>query len=77
MFVGTVRPVVTYMFVLELLFINLGLGWEVASNGKSVLTLEPEAAYSTLLVYEEAGIFGTLTNNVRLLDLGLRLGVTF
>ena len=57
--------------------INLGLGWEVASNGKSVLTLEPEAAYSTLPVYEEAGIFGTLTNNVRLLDLGLRLGVRF
>ncbi len=57
--------------------INFGIGWEVASNGKSVLTLEPEAAYSTLPVYEEAGIISDRTNNVRLLDLGLRLGVTF
>jgi hypothetical protein len=57
--------------------INLGIGWEVASNGKSVLTLEPEAAYSTLPVYEEAGIISDRTNNVRLLDVGLRLGVTF
>ena len=57
--------------------INFGIGWEVASNGKSVLTLEPEVAYSTLPVYEEAGIISDLTNNVRLLDLGLRLGVTF
>lgn len=57
--------------------INFGIGWEVASNGKLVLTLEPEAAYSTLPVYEEAGIISDRTNNVRLLDLGLRLGVTF
>jgi hypothetical protein len=57
--------------------INFGIGWEVASNGRSVLTLEPEAAYSTLPVYEEAGIVSDFTNNVRLLDLGLRLGVTF
>lgn len=57
--------------------INFGVGWEVATNGKSVLTLEPEAAYSTLPVYEEAGFFNNLTNNIRLLDLGLRLGVTF
>ncbi len=57
--------------------INMGLGWEIASSSKSVLTLEPEAAYSTLPVYEQAGIISDLTNNVRLLDLGLRLGVTF
>lgn len=57
--------------------INFGIGWEVASNGKSVLTLEPEVAYSTLPVYEEAGIISDRTNNARLLDLGLRLGVRF
>lgn len=57
--------------------INLGLGWEVGSSGKSILTLEPEAAYSTLPVYEEAGIISDITNNVRLLDLGLRLGFRF
>jgi hypothetical protein len=57
--------------------INLGLGWEIPTSGKAVLLLEPEAAYSTLPVYEEAGIISDLTNNVRLLDLGLRLGVTF
>lgn len=56
---------------------NLGIGWEIPSSGKSVLILEPEIAYSTINVYNEAGIFSTLTNNVRLLDLGLRLGVTF
>lgn len=57
--------------------INFGLGWEVVTSGKSVITIEPEAAYSTIYVYEEAGIFVNSTNNIKLLDLGLRLGVTF
>ena len=57
--------------------VNLGIGWEVAKQGKTLLTLEPEVAYSTLPVYEEMGILFDITNNVRLLDLGLRLGLRF
>ena len=39
-FVGTVRPVVTYMFVLELLFINLGLGWYVWTHPEMIKTVD-------------------------------------
>lgn len=39
-FVGTVRPVVTYMFVLELLFINLGLGWYVWTHPEMIKSVE-------------------------------------
>lgn len=39
-FVGTVRPVVTYMFVLELLFINLGLGWYVWTHPEMIKSVD-------------------------------------
>ena len=39
-FVGTVRPVVTYMFVMELLFINLGLGWYVWTHPEMIKTVD-------------------------------------
>ena len=39
-FVGTVRPVVTYMFVIELLFINLGLGWYVWTHPEMIKTVD-------------------------------------
>jgi multidrug efflux pump subunit AcrA (membrane-fusion protein) len=39
-FVGTVRPVVTYMFVLELLFINVGLGWYVWTHPEMIKTVD-------------------------------------
>jgi hypothetical protein len=39
-FVGTVRPVVTYMFVLELLFINLGLGWYVWTHPDMIKSVD-------------------------------------
>jgi hypothetical protein len=39
-FVGTVRPVVTYMFVLELLFINMGLGWYVWTHPDMIKTVD-------------------------------------
>lgn len=39
-FVGTVRPVVTYLFVLELAFINVGLGWYVWTHPEMIKTVE-------------------------------------
>lgn len=39
-FVGTVRPVVTYMFVLELLFINVGLGWYVWTHPDMIKSVD-------------------------------------
>jgi hypothetical protein len=39
-FVGTVRPVVTYMFVMELLFINLGLGWYVWTHPEMIKSVD-------------------------------------
>lgn len=39
-FVGTVRPVVTYMFVLELAFINVGLGWYVWTHPEMIRGVE-------------------------------------
>jgi hypothetical protein len=39
-FVGTVRPVVTYMFVMELLFINVGLGWYVWTHPEMIKTVD-------------------------------------
>ena len=35
-FVGTVRPIITYLFVLELLFINCGLGYYVWSHPEMI-----------------------------------------
>ena len=35
-FVGTVRPVITYLFVLELLFINCGLGYYVWTHPEMI-----------------------------------------
>lgn len=57
--------------------INFGIGWQITTDSKATITLEPEIAYSTLPVYEEEGIVTDLTNNVRLLDVGLRLGLRF
>lgn len=39
-FVGTVRPVVTYMFVLELLFINCGIGYYVWTHPDMVNSVD-------------------------------------
>ena len=39
-YVGTVRPTVTYMFVLELLFINCGLGWYVWTHPDMIKTVD-------------------------------------
>jgi hypothetical protein len=39
-FVGTVRPVITYLFVFELLFINVGLGYYVWSHPEMIKGVE-------------------------------------
>ena len=39
-YVGTVRPTVTYMFVLELLFINCGLGYYVWTHPEMIKTVD-------------------------------------
>ena len=39
-FVGTVRPIVTYLFVFELLFINVGLGWYVWTHPEMIKGVE-------------------------------------
>ena len=39
-YVGTVRPTVTYLFVLELLFINMGLGWYVWTHPEMIKGVE-------------------------------------
>ena len=39
-FVGTVRPVITYMFVLELAFINVGLGYYVWTHPDMIKSVE-------------------------------------
>ena len=39
-FVGTVRPVITYMFVLELLFINCGLGYYVWTHPDMIKSVD-------------------------------------
>lgn len=39
-FVGTVRPIVTYLFVFELLFINVGLGWYVWTHPEMIKSIE-------------------------------------
>jgi len=39
-YVGTVRPTVTYLFVMELLFINMGLGWYVWTHPEMIKTVD-------------------------------------
>ena len=39
-FVGTARPVITYLFVFELLFINVGLGYYVWSHPEMIKGVE-------------------------------------
>jgi len=39
-FIGTVRPVVTYLFVLELLFINCGLGYYVWTHPEMIKSVD-------------------------------------
>jgi multidrug efflux pump subunit AcrA (membrane-fusion protein) len=39
-FVGTVRPIVTYLFVLELVFINAGLGYYVWCHPEMIKSVE-------------------------------------
>lgn len=39
-YVGTVRPTVTYLFVFELLFINLGLGWYVWTHPEMIKSVD-------------------------------------
>ena len=38
--VATVRPITTYIFVLELAFINVGLGWYVWTHPEMIKTVE-------------------------------------
>ncbi len=39
-YIGTVRPTITYLFVLELVFINAGLGWYVWTHPTMITTVE-------------------------------------
>lgn len=39
-YIGTVRPTVTYLFVFELLFINVGLGWYVWSHPDMIKSID-------------------------------------
>lgn len=39
-YVGTVRPTITYLFVLELVFINAGLGWYVWTHPTMITTVD-------------------------------------
>lgn len=39
-FVGTVRPIVTYLFVLELVFINAGIGYYVWTHPEMIKTVD-------------------------------------
>ena len=39
-FVGTVRPIVTYLFVLELVFINAGIGYYVWTHPEMIKSVE-------------------------------------
>lgn len=39
-YVGTVRPTITYLFVLELVFINAGLGYYVWSHPEMIKTVD-------------------------------------
>lgn len=39
-YIGTVRPTITYLFVLELVFINAGLGWYVWTHPSMITSVE-------------------------------------
>lgn len=39
-YIGTVRPTITYLFVLELVFINAGLGWYVWTHPTMITSVE-------------------------------------
>lgn len=58
--------------------LSLGLGLMFGNEDKRIrFFLEPEIAYWATRVFQEEGSLGSLPNNIRLLDIGLRTGIFF
>lgn len=57
--------------------LSLGLGFEIDSGANTKLILEPEIAYQLTAIFDDPGIVGPTLNNLRLIDLGLKVGVIF
>ena len=56
---------------------KIGIGYEFKMADKMKLYVEPQLEYSLTGIYKEAGIIDDLTDNSRLLDVGLMMGVRF
>ena len=48
-YIGTVRPTITYIFVLELVFINAWMAWYVWYNEKLITNLEELVKFSDII----------------------------
>lgn len=54
---------------------TFGLGYEWTSGSHSKLFIEPELSYGLIPVYDEIGVIRSRENSIRLVELGLRIGV--
>ena len=57
--------------------LSFGLGIEIDSGAQSTLILEPTVAYTLRPVFESFELPSDANNELRLLDIGLRVGVFF
>lgn len=56
---------------------NFGIGYEMQLSQKLKFYLEPVIGYTITSIYNEAGIIGDLTNNLYILDYGMRIGIRY
>lgn len=57
--------------------LSLGFGFEIDSGANTKLMLEPEIAYQPVEIFDDPGFRDPTLNNLRFIDLGLRIGVVF
>lgn len=56
---------------------KFGVGYEFRIGTINKIYIEPQIEYSITSIFKEVGIVGDLTNNVRILDIGIILGTRF